>query len=111
LGPFTTVGDVAGQVCHGLSLPRRQHLAADGHGARHSGIPCGDGPLLADRFAGHQPITQAGHGGNDHLVAVAGDGMGGECHARRGRVHHRLHQDCHPDRAASVPLVVRRDSL
>ena len=57
-------------------------------------------------------ITQAGHGGHHHLVAVAGDGMGGERHPGCHWVHHRLHQHRHPGGAATVPLVIcRRPAL
>ena len=45
-------------------------------------------------------------GSDHHLVAVAGDRMGGERHSRRRRVDHHLHQYRHPGRAATMPLVV-----
>jgi hypothetical protein len=54
-----------------------------------------DDPLVAGGLAGHQPLAQAGHGGDDDLVAVAGERVGGEGDPGRGGWDHDLDQDRH----------------
>jgi hypothetical protein len=86
LRPAVAVGHPTGQVRHHLRLPGRQHPARRGRRTGHGGVAGGDRPLLTDRFAGHQSLTQTGHRGDHHLVPVARDRMGGKRHAgRHGR--------------------------
>jgi hypothetical protein len=78
---------------------------------RHPGIPGGDGPFLADRFTGHQRLTQSGHGGDQRLRTITGDRVRGERHPGGRRADHRLHQDRHRRVATAVALVVRAHPL
>ena len=60
------------------------------------GLAVADDPLVAGGLAGHQPLAQAAHGGDDDLVAVAGHRVGGEGDPGRLGRHHHLDQDRHP---------------
>ena len=112
LWPTVAFRDAAGEVGYRLRLPGSQHRqisVTDRPG--QGGCLRGDGPFLADRFTGHQRITQPGDGGDHRLIAVADHRMGSERHPCRDRVDHRLHQDRHRGGTAAVPLVIRPDAL
>ena len=71
----------------------RGHGAVAGPGAGHrAGV---HRPLLADRIAGHQRLTEPADGGHDRLVALPGQRVGGECDAGGDGRDHLLHQDRH----------------
>jgi hypothetical protein len=65
-------------------------------GPRASGVAVADDPLVAGGLARDQRLAQAAHGGDDDLVAVAGQRVGGEGHPGRGGRHHDLDQHRHP---------------
>jgi hypothetical protein len=106
------VGHPACQLRHRRRLPAGEHRVASGSVASHRGRGrFGDGPLLAGRLPRDQRLTKPCHGGDDRLVAVAGDRMGGERHARADGVDHGLDQHRHRRAPATVPVVVGRDPL
>jgi len=83
-----------------------QYRAAARAGSGHRGdTVAGNCPFLAGGLAGHQGVAEAGDGGDDRGVAVAGDRMGGERNPGRQWVDHDLDQDGHR-RTGPAPAVL-----
>ncbi len=100
--PFDVLG-AAEMQCHRTgggsdrrrALLRQRTSVAAGQAGQAGQAGTGH-PLLAGGHARYQVLGQSGHCRNEGLVAGAGQGIGGECHACRDWHHHLLHQDRHP---------------
>ena len=72
--------------------------------AARGGSVVTDDPFVAEGRAGHEPLTDAPHRGDDAGAPIAVDRIGGERDAGRGRLDHPLDDHRHPPVAAGLVL-------